>query len=422
MAVASTAAQKILARACGRESVAVGELVFPQADLIVFHDGYGSMLADQLDRLGVTRFVDPERVVIATDHHVNYENSEVAERGRVLRDLAERFGVERFYDVGQAGHGNIFPIERGLVAPGMLVFHGDGNGSNFGAVGALTLYTGPDTFAPLATGSIWTVVPPTVQIELEGELSAHTTAMDLGIQLASELGQRLSGGDLDGVVVELRGDGIRTLGIHGCVTLCNLLTIAGALSVMVEQPADVVERLVIDGFEPAVADAGADLAWSSRYSIAQLDPQIVAPPRDGRRRSISDVAGTTIDQAVIGSCASGMYDDLALAASVLDGRRVASGVRLIVTPATEDTFDRLLDDGIISIFRRAGAIITQPGCGPCAGGRLGALAPGEVSIGTLNANGTGRLGSVSSDLWLASPLTVAASAVAGVICDPRELP
>ncbi|MEU3163096.1 aconitase family protein [Streptosporangium sp. NPDC006930] len=417
-----TLVEKVLARASDELEVVPGQIVRPVPDLVTFHDGYAELLTRQFEAVALERLADPDRVLISTDHNVSYENEIAATRGRMLRELARRYGIRQFYDCGRGGHGNVFPVERGIVGPGQFVFAADGNATNFGAVGCVVICLGSEILSALALGTSWVQVPETVRVRLVGQLREGTSPRDLSMWARTRLEAVLSDADhFD--AVEIGGPGAEALSLDALVTLCNSVTSAGPATVVVEPTPERCERQSRAGgreFERVVSDDDARYREVVSLDLSTLEPQIAAPDGQGLR-DLTTLLGHRIDQAVIGSCASGMYEDMLAAARVLAGGRIADHVRLIVTPATQDTYDRCLDEGLLKIFRDAGAMVTEPGCGPCAGGRAGALAGGETSIASINDNQQGRLGAMGAHIYLASPATVAASALAGEITDPRDV-
>ena len=290
---------------------------------------------------------------------------------------------------------------------------------NYGAVGALGIALLTEISEVLACGSVWLRVPETVRINLNGRLMPGVSIRDVAQRLIADFDAEV----MDYAVVEFAGPALEEIGLDGRFTLCNTPIEIGAKSVLVEPDETVLDYLrdrVEGDVVPVYSDAEATFRWTGDYAIDLLEPQVGAPPRPDNVVGVSEVAGTRIQHAFIGSCASSLYDDMAAAAAILDGRRVHPNVRLFVTPGTQEICARAAAEGLLGSLVEAGAIVTAPGCGPCAGGRIAPLAPGEASINTGTRNDPGRLGPTEADIYLASPATVAASAVAGQITDPRE--
>ena len=414
-----TIAEKILSRVTGRP-VRPGEIIYPEPDLVTTHDWYVVNFDAALRKLGVERLYAPEKVLISTDHEPVALSRQAAERQRAVREIVSRYGIAHFYDVGRGGHGHIFPMERGLIAPGMLVLAYDPHVTNYGAVGCLGIALVIEISEVLACGSAWIRVPQTVRIDLHGELQRGVTVRDAAQRMIAELDPDL----VDYTVVEFGGPALAHIDIDRRMTFCNTPVEIGAKSVVFETDEHTESWLrprLGERFRHMRSDAGAHYKAAIDYSLALAEPQVAAPPTPDNVLGVSAVAGTKIDYAFIGSCANSSLADLRDAAEVLRGHRVQEGVRLIVTPGTQQIAAEAAAEGLIGVFIDAGATLTAPGCGPCAGGRIGPLAPGEVSINTGTRNDPGRLGARDADIYLASPFTVAASAITGRITDPREI-
>ena len=418
--MSQTIAQKILARACGRPRVEVGDIVFPEPDLVVVHDGYACKLDEHLAELGARDLVRPERVLVAVDHQIPAATPQVAERLRALRGAVERFGIGRFYDVGRGGNANVIPVELGVARPGMLAMGYDIHVTNYGAVGCLAIPVGFDVTGVLAVGTTWIQVPATVAVELRGRLAPGVTVRDVAQRLLRTLPPAIA----DYRVIEYRGPFVHTLDIDGRMTLCNTPMEVGAKSV-VFNPDDTIDAyLAARGHAPAdravASDPGAEYERVVSVDVGDLAPQVAVPPRPDLVQDVGDVAGTRITRALVGSCAGGMLDDLRQAASVLRGRRVSDGVTMLIVPATQAVYGAAAREGLLQVFADAGATVFPPGCGPCAGGVGGPLGSGDVCIASITRNDPGRMGAADAAIYLASAATVAASAVAGEIADPRS--
>lgn len=415
--VAMTMAEKVLARASGLPSCTAGDMLQPDADRVIVHDGYVESLHKELSGLGYRRISRPDRMAFVTDHDVIYTTPRAAERGLANRRIAREWRVGHFSDAGQHGHGHLFPMETGMVGPGMFVFAYDPHCTNFGAIGALAFGVLGEISVVAATGTLLTQVPASVRVTLTGALRPGVHGRDLGFALSRALTSGELGAAYDGRVFEFSGPAVDTMPVATRVALCNTLTEIGALSVvfppMTSQGQPVAELAWLAG------DADAHFESSIDWNLSDLEPQVALPGAPDRAALLSSVAGRPIDHAYIGSCGSAMYEDFSEAASFLRGKSLAAGVRMVIVPGTTLVARRLADDGVLQVFLDAGATVLPPGCGPCAGGRTGLLAPGEVSISTAATNTAGRMGSPTSLAYLASPLTVAASAVAGCIADPR---
>ena len=412
-----TATQKILARACGRERVEIGEVVYPTPEMVIIHDGYVETVHNELAALGYGRVRDPKRVVFVTDHEVAYTTQRAVERGRNIRRIAKAWEIGQLFDVGRGGHGHIFPMENGMIRPGMFLFAYDMHCSNFGAIGALAIGVGAEVSSVLATGSLWTQVPETVRIELTGRLPPGTHPRDVGFLICGGFTKDRWGVSQDNRIMEFCGSGLDALGLSARVALCNSLTEIGVANVLFASPPPGIDAAGAPDF---LSDPGAPCAGTITLDLSAMVPQVALPGGPDLAEDLSSVEGRPIDHAFIGACGSGMYEDFADAARFIRDRRVADGVRMFVGPGTNAVARRLADDGITQMFVDAGAMVIPPGCGPCAGGIMAPLGPGEVSISTAATNHSGRFGARDGQCYLGSPLSVAASAVAGCIADPRK--
>jgi 3-isopropylmalate/(R)-2-methylmalate dehydratase large subunit len=413
-----TITEKILSRVLGR-SVSAGEIVHPVPELMTVHDWYVVNFDKVLQEFGVTKLFDPDRVLISTDHEPVAVTPQSSERQKRVREIVAKYGIKHFYDVGRGGLGHIFPVEEGLVRPGMFVMAYDVHVTNFGAVGVLAIPVVVEIPEVLALGSVWLRVPETVRVNLSGRLKAGTSVRDVNQKLIADLGDAL----VDYTVVEFGGPGMSAIDISGRHTLCNTPIDIGAKSALVEPDAvirDYVAQVYAGPIDMVASDADANFRDVVEYDLSDIGPQVAIPPTPDKVVGIETVLGRTIHHAFVGSCASGNLPDLRDAARVLAGRKVAPNVRLYVTPATQNVARAAAREGLMEIFHEAGAVMTAPGCGPCAGGRIGALAEGETSINTGTRNDYGRLVAKTAEIYLASPLTVAASAVEGKIADPRR--
>lgn len=411
-----TIAEKILSRICGRRVVA-GEIVMPEAELATVHDWYTVNAFRTLEEFGVTKLHDPARVLLVTDHEPLAVSPQAFARQQAIRAIAQRFGVAH-RDSGRGGLGHVFPLEEGLVTPGMFILAYDPHVTNYGAVGALGVAVLTEIPEVLACGSVWLQVPETLRVEIVGRLPFGVFARDAAQKLIGAHDAAL----FEDAVVEYGGPGLASLAMDARHTLCNTPVELGAVSSVVEPDAlcmDYARARAQRPIHAALPDADATYRARVTLDLSGIAPQVALPPTPDNVVDVTAVAGRPIEHAFIGSCASGMLDDLRVAARVLRGRAVAQGVRFIVTPATQQVAAAAAAEGLMEVFHRAGAMVTAPGCGVCAGGRIGGVASGERSIGTGTRNEPGRLGAHEAVLHIAGPATVAASAVTGVITDPR---
>lgn len=413
-----TMAEKLLAKAAGRPSVNPGEVIAPDPELVILHDGYVETSYRHLSQLGYRRITNPERVVIITDHNVINTSARAVEQSRANRKIAAEWKVGHFFDVGRGGHGHIYPMEAGMVRPGMFLIAYDMHCTNFGAIGAFAMRAGPDIPVVLATGTLWTMVPKTLRIDLVGGFEHGVYARDLGFKLSSDLTSGRLGAEYDDRVVEFGDVAVDMMPLSERVALCNTLTEIGVNNV-------IFPPLSLSGAEDdlgwQLSDPDAEFERRLTIDLGELSPQVALPGAPDRAVDVGSAAGRAIDQAFIGACGSAMYDDFERAAGIVRGKKVAPNVRFFVVPGTIAIAQKMMETGLTREFMDAGAIILPAGCGPCAGGVGAPLGPGEVSISTAATNGAGRMGAHDAECYLASPVTVTASAIAGRIVDPRHV-
>jgi len=418
-----TAVEKVLARACGRDAVHPGEVVQPQPDFVMIHDGLVRGAKRELDSLGIDRLAAPEKVVMVTDHEVLYGSARAAEFGVINRSAARAWGVGQFFDVGRGGHGHLFPMESGLLLPGMFYFDNDRHATNAGAIGAFGFRMGAEISRVLATGTNWVSVPRSVRITLRGRLRPGVYARDIGFYLARLAAHGTLDFDFDYRVVEFAGD-IDALGLSERTALCNSPTELGAYGVFFPPSSAILafaRERAQRSFTPVYPDADALYEHEAHVDVGALEPQVVLPGGIQTSVDVREAVGQPIDHVFLGACGSGMYEDFATAAAFLRERSIAQGVRMFVAPGTERSTRRMAAEGLLNVFVQAGAIVLPAGCGPCNDAVVGPLHDGEVSISTASNSNAGRFGSKQAKLYLGSPATVAASAVAGVITDPRSV-
>lgn len=420
-----TAIEKVLGRIsrdpAHRGGVRAGTLLYPEPDMVMIHDGLVAEAKRELDAAGIDRIYDPAKVMMVSDHDVLYGSARAAERGAFNRKAAKTWRIKNFYDAGQGGHGHIFPMEDGLVLPGMFYFDNDTHATNAGAVGAFGMRVGNEISRVLGTGTTWVTVPRTVRLELHGVLPPGVSARDIGFYMAREIKAGRLDFDLDYRILEFAGD-LDQFGLGARVALCSTATEMRAGGVFVPPSQAVLDYCAAHAqrpFAPVYSDTDAEFESCGRIALAAVEPQVVLPGNVVNSVDVGAAAGRVVNHAFIGSCGSGMYDDLVTAASFLKGKKVAPGVRLFIVPGSETSTKRILEDGLMKIFLDAGAIVLPAGCGPCNDAVVGPMAGGEVSISTATNNNTGRFGPADARLYLGSPATVAASAIAGCIADPR---
>lgn len=414
-----TIAQKIIARASGRDAVEPDEVLWVDVDLAMMHDSSGPRrIWPALERLGVGVW-DPDRIVLVADHYVPAADVAAAEILQTTRQFAEAFGITRFHEAEGIAHTLL--VEKGYARPGLLYVGADSHSCTAGVMGCLALGVGStDMLGIVTTGRTWLRVPHTIRVEVVGRLGKGVTAKDLILTVIGDQG--MDGGLYQ--VLEFVGTAIEAMSIQERSVLTNMCAEIGAKSGIV--PADQVTvnhlaQLGIDASVGPMSDAEASYAQVWRYDAEQVEPVVARPNKHDDVVAISELDEARVGRAYIGSCTGAKYEDLAMAAEVLEGRQVAPGVLLQVAPASRAALQQAMSDGTAQVLMEAGAHILSTGCGACPGFGTGILGPGEVSISTTNRNARGRMGSPESSVFLGSPYSVAAAAVAGRIVDPREL-
>jgi 3-isopropylmalate/(R)-2-methylmalate dehydratase large subunit len=423
-----TIVEKILARAAGRRLVVAGEVVEPAVDLAMSHENAALVLnqfAEIYQGTGLEpKIWDPSRVAIIFDHRVPAESSKTATNQKKVRDFVTRQGIKKFHDIRGDEGGICHQVlpEYGYVRPGTVVVGTDSHTTTHGALGAFAFGIGATEMA-----SVWTLgtvlnleVPGTIKVLVNGHMNPQVSPKDLILHVIGVL--TAQGANF--MAIEFHGETIRNMSTSGRLVLCNMSVEAGATSGIVPPDEETVRYLrdeanVSDDFDMIAPDADAAYSRVIEIDAGRLSPQIACPHAVDNVKPVEEVAGKKINQIVVGSCTNGRLDDLAAAARFLKGKKVASGVRMLVFPASWRIYREALRAGYLADLMDAGAVIMNPGCGCCLGVHQGALADGDVALSTTNRNFPGRMGNPKSEVYLCSPEVAAASAVAGVIRDPR---
>lgn len=413
--------EKILAKASGRDEVAPGEVVEASIDVAMVHDLTGPLTIESFRKIGVEKVWDNQRIVIVLDHIVPASSVRAAELHAMLREFAKEQKIENFYDVGQGGVCHQVMPEKGHVRPGELIVGADSHTCTYGALGAFATGIGSTEMAAVfATGTLWFRVPRVIRVHVRGKFQEFVTPKDLILHVIGQMG--VDGAIYDGL--EFAGPAVRGMSIDGRMTLCNMSVEMGAKTGIVEPDETTlsyVRSRTDKPFEPLKSDVDAFYKKVLDVDVADMEPQVSYPHSVDNVKPVTEVDGVEVNQAFLGSCTNGRLEDLRLAAKIMRGRKVEKGVRMLVTPASQEVYLQALKEGLIETFVEAGAYVCNPTCGACIGGHLGLLAPEEVCISSSNRNFVGRMGSPKAQIYLASPTTVAASAVTGKITDPRAL-
>lgn len=424
-----TMVQKILARATGQARVNVGDVVEPAVRTAMSHENGALVINQFLEVFKDTglepKVWDPSKIVLIFDHRVPAESSKTATNHKKIREFAARQGIPNLHDIRGDEGGICHQIlpENGYVHPGTVLVGTDSHTTSHGALGAFAFGIGATEMAAVwALGRVLNVeVPDTIKVNVTGEFPRHVLPKDLILHLIG----RLTAEGANFRVIEFHGPTIKKMSTSGRLVICNMTVEAGATSGIVPPDEETVRYLREEAGLPGPFDIfgpDADAVYDQVIDIdvAKLTPQIACPHTVDNVKPIAAVAGTKVQQIVIGSCTNGRLDDLAVAAGILRGRKVARGTRMLVFPASARIYQQAMEKGYLLDFMQAGAVVMNPGCGPCLGVHQGALGDGEVALATTNRNFKGRMGNPNAEVYLCSPAVAAASAVTGVITDPTK--
>ena len=414
--------EKILAKASGKKEVHPGEIVDANVDMIMVHDLTGPLAVEAFKKIGVKKVWNNQKAVVILDHQVPAESVKAAELHKTMRQFAKDQSL-RFYDVGRGGICHQVMPEKGHVVPGTVIVGADSHTCTYGAFGAFATGIGStEAAAVMATGKMWLKVPEAIKVNVTGEFQKFVTPKDLILAIIGKL-------SVDGAIyksAEFTGSTIKNMSIAGRMTLCNMAVEMGAKNGIIEP--DETTRKFLEGriknmpdFNALKSDKDAIYERTVEFDVSKMEPQVACPSSVDNVKPISEVGDMPIEQAFIGSCTNGRIEDLRLAAQVMKGKHVKDGVRALVIPASQEVYRQALDEGLMQIFTDAGAIVCGSACGPCLGGHIGLLAAGEACVSTSNRNFIGRMGSTQASVFLASPATVAASAITGKVTDPRKV-
>ncbi|MBU0703474.1 MAG: 3-isopropylmalate dehydratase large subunit [Chloroflexi bacterium] len=414
-----TFVEKVLARKAGLESVVPGQIVTIRPDKLLTHDNTAA-ISKQFRKIGVDKVADPSINVIVLDHVTPAANETYAANHKIIREFVAEQGISAFYDIGEGICHQVLP-EKGHAWSGAVIVGSDSHTPTHGAFGAFSAGIGrTEAAAVMATGKIWLRVPESLRIVVNGALPGRVSAKDVILHIIGDL---LADG-ADYRSVEFAGETIREMSIASRMVLTNMAAEMGAKNGVVEP--DEKTRAWLKGrveheYAEVFADPDATYERVIEYNVSDLVPQIAKPHTVDNVVPVAEAACTPINQALVGTCTNGRLEDLAAAAEILRGKHIASSVRLLVLPASREVLLAAIEQGYVSDLVSAGATLLNPGCGPCLGAHEGCMAPTEATISTANRNFKGRMGSKEAFIYLGSPATVAASALAGVITDPREV-
>ena len=416
-----TIAEKILAAHAGLDEVSPGQLVECDLDLVLSNDVTTPIAIKTFNEIGVGKVFDPTRVLIVPDHYTPNKDINSAKQAKAARDFAREQGITHYWEVGCVGVEHALLPEQGVVGAGDLIIGADSHTCTYGALGAFSTGVGStDAGVGYATGKAWFKVPESLLFKIEGELAPGVTGKDVILYIIGMIG-------VDGALycaMEFTGSAIRSLSMDERLTISNMAIEAGGKAGIIE--VDDVTRAYMDGrverpYTEYHSDPDAQYRKVYEIDAADIPPTVAFPHLPSNTRPVAEARDIVIDQAVIGSCTNGRIEDMRQAAAVLKGRKVNSNVRCIIIPATQQVYRQCIDEGLMQIFLDANCAVSTPTCGPCLGGYMGVLAPGERSISTTNRNFVGRMGDPTSEVYLSSPAVAAASAVLGHIGLPTDL-
>lgn len=416
-----TMTQKILARHAGMEVVTAGQLIEANVDLTLANDITGPVAIREMEKVGFDKVFDNTKIALVMDHFAPNKDIKSAEQCMECRQFSKKHGIVNFFDVGAMGIEHALLPEKGLVAPGELIIGADSHTCTYGALGAFSTGVGStDLAAGMATGKAWFKVPGAIRFVLKGRLKPWVSGKDVILHIIGMIG-------VDGALyqsMEFAGEGVASLSMDDRFTICNMAIEAGAKNGIfpVDEKTMAYIRERVDR-EVTVFEADEDAVYDREIEVdlSALEPTVACPHLPENTKTIAELGHIEIQQAVIGSCTNGRIEDMRAAAAVLKGRKVHPDVRTIIIPATQEVYLQCMEEGLAKIFIEAGAIVSTPTCGPCLGGHMGILAHGERAVSTTNRNFVGRMGHITSEIYLASPAVAAASAAAGYICAPDEL-
>lgn len=416
-----TMTQKILAAHAGLSSVSAGQLIEADLDLVLGNDITSPVAIHEIEKMKVDGVFHKDKIALVMDHFAPNKDIKSAQHCKCVREFACKNEISNYFDVGEMGIEHALLPEKGLTVAGDVIIGADSHTCTYGALGAFSTGVGStDMAAGMATGKAWFKVPSAIKFNITGKPAKWISGKDVILHIIGMIG-------VDGALyksMEFVGDGIRYLTMYDRFTIANMAIEAGGKNGIF--PVDDLTRAYMKEHSkrPFVEyEADADAEYDEEYTIdlSTLKPTVAFPHLPENTKTIDEVGNVKIDQVVIGSCTNGRMDDLRIAAKILEGKKVAKGLRVIVIPATQQIYLDAMEEGLIRTFIEAGAVVSTPTCGPCLGGYMGVLAEGERCVSTTNRNFVGRMGHVESEVYLASPAVAAASAITGKISGPDEI-
>ena len=416
-----TMTQKILAAHAGLDQVVAGQLIEADLDLVLGNDVTAPVAIHEMEKMTIKKVFDKDKIALVPDHFTPNKDIKSAENCKYMREFANDQEITNYFEIGEMGIEHALLPEKGLVVAGNVVIGADSHTCTYGALGAFSTGVGStDMAAGMATGKAWFKIPSAIKFVLTGKPSPWVSGKDVILHIIGKIG-------VDGALyksMEFVGEGIQNLSMDDRFAMANMAIEAGAKNGIFPADDFAIEYMNEHSTkEYTIYEADSDAEYDETYTIdlSTLKPTVAFPHLPENTRTIDEVGDVKIDQVVIGSCTNGRIEDLRVAAKILEGRKVAKGMRVIVFPATQAIYLQAMEEGLLATFIKAGAIVSTPTCGPCLGGHMGILAKGERAVATTNRNFVGRMGHVESEVYLASPAVAAASAVTGKISGPSDL-
>ncbi len=412
-----TFSEKIFSLKAGRE-VKAGEVVTVSPDYLLSHDNAAAII-QEFNKLGIKQVKNSQKIVIILDHVVPASTEKYAQNHQLIREFVASQKLPNFFDIHCGICHQVFS-EKGFALPGKLILGSDSHTTSYGAFGAFAAGIGRSEVASLwATDEIWLRVPETIKIELEGKLPPGVYAKDVILKIIGEQGADKA----NYKAVEFSGEATEDFSLASRLTMANMAAELGAKNgyfIPNEETIGFLKERKKEDYQIISSDDDARFDEVIKVNVSSLEPQVACPHTVDNVKPVSEVEGTKFHQALIGTCTNGRLEDLRIAAAILRGQKIHPSVRVLVIPASQETYLLSMKEGLMEIFSEAGCVLLNPGCGPCLGAHQGILAPGEVALSTANRNFRGRMGSRDSEIYLASPATVAASSIKGEISDPRK--
>ena len=419
--MAMTMTQKILAAHAGLDVVCSGQLIRVKLDMVLGNDITSPVAINEFEKVGFDRVFNKQKIALVMDHFTPNKDIKAAMQCKQCRTFAKTFGIENYFDVGDMGIEHALLPEKGLVAPGEVIIGADSHTCTYGALGAFSTGVGStDMAAGMATGKAWFKVPSAIKFNLVGRLSENVSGKDVILYIIGKIG-------VDGALyrsMEFCGEGVHSLSIDDRLCMANMAIEAGAKNGIFEVDENTLAYVSERVKRPYhIYEADEDALYDAEYEIdlSAIKPTVACPHLPENTKDAAQLSDVIVDQVVIGSCTNGRISDMAAAAKILNGKHIADDVRCIVIPATQQIYLVALKLGYLETFIKAGCVVSTPTCGPCLGGHMGILAENEVAVSTTNRNFVGRMGHITSKIYLATPAVAAVSALTGRVTDPNEL-